>query len=359
MRRTLTVALLYVLTTAGAYAQAPGAAGRSQTTGPTGPVTAGLVVGSGNFFSPIVADLDKAVAFYRDGLGLDVQGTPSTAETNPALRDMFGLPDAQLRWQIGRPPAMRTGVEIVEISKAASKPLERRVQDSGAFMLIVFVRDVDATFARVKALGAPIVTKGGAPIGLPAAKPRYRVVVVKDPDGHFVEIVQADQPPETQAPPTANVIGVRVRLTVEDVDKALKLYRDSLGMTVRSVDAFKKDPDVNRMLGLNDDGQYRVGMLEVPTTGLVFEVIGFKGVDRRTVRGNIQDPGSTRIQLQVRDVDAAIATLKGHGGAVVSTGGTTVNLPGRGGASTKVAIVRDPDNLFLVLLQAAPPAPRN
>jgi hypothetical protein len=33
-----------------------------------------------------------------------------------------------------------------------------------------------------------------------------------------------------------------------------------------------------------------------------------------------------------------------------------VNLPGRGGATTKVAIVRDPDNLFLVLLQAAPPA---
>jgi predicted enzyme related to lactoylglutathione lyase len=105
------------------------------------------------------------------------------------------------------------------------------------------------------------------------------------------------------------------------------------------------------MLGLND-GEYRVGMLEVPATGLVFEVIGFRGVDRKTVRGNIQDPGSTRIQLQVRDVDAAIDALKRHGGAVVSTGGTTVNLPGRGGATTKVAIVRDPDNLFLVLLQA-------
>ena len=348
--RNRTLALVCVLAAASAYAQAP-------ATPPAGPPPTGLVVGSGNFFSPIVGDLDKAVAFYRDGLGLDVQGTPSNADTNPALRDMFGLPDAQLRWQIGRPPAMRTGVEIVEITKAASKPLERRVQDSGAFMLIVFVRDVDATFARVKALGAPIVTKGGAPIGLPAGKPRFRVVVVKDPDGHFVEIVQADQPPETQAPPTANVIAVRVRLTVADVDKALALYRDALGMKVRSVDEFKKDPDVNNMLGLKD-AQYRAAMLEVPTTGLVFEVIDFKGIDRKTVRGNIQDPGSTRIQLQVRDVDAAIDALKRHGGAVASTGGTTVNLPGRGGATTKVAIVRDPDNLFLVLLQTAPPTPR-
>jgi catechol 2,3-dioxygenase-like lactoylglutathione lyase family enzyme len=345
--------LVFLTVAAAAAAQTPTETGRSERADPAGPAAAGLLVGSGNFFSPIVADLDKAVAFYRDGLGLDVQGAPANADANPALRDMFGLPDAHLRWQIGRPPAMRTGVEIVEITKAGGKSLERRVQDSGAFMLIVFVRDVDATFARVKALGAPVVTTGGAPIGLPASKPRYRVVVVKDPDGHFVEIVQADEPPETQAPPTANVIGVRVRLTVDNVDKALSLYRDTLGMKVRSVDAFKKDPDVNRMLGLSD-GQYRAAMLEVPTTGLVFELIDFMGVDRRIVRGSIQDPGSTRIQLQVRDVDAAIEALKRSGGAVVSSGGATVNLPGRGGATTKVAIVRDPDNLFLVLL----PAPR-
>jgi catechol 2,3-dioxygenase-like lactoylglutathione lyase family enzyme len=285
--KTSMLAVVIALSAQTVSAQAP-------ATPPAGPPPTGLVVGSGNFFSPIVGDLDKAVAFYRDGLGLDVQGAPANADTNPALRNMFGLPDAQLRWQIGRPPAMRTGVEIVEITKAASKRLE---------------------------------------------------------------IVQADQPPETQAPPTANVIGVRVRLVVQDVDKALALYRDALGMKVRSVDEFKKDRDVNHMLGLNDDGQYRVGMLEVPTTGLIFEVIDFKGVDRRTVRGNIQDPGSTRIQLQMRDVDGAIDVLKRHGGAVVSTGGTTVNLPGRGGATTKVAIVRDPDNLFLVLLQAAPPPP--
>jgi catechol 2,3-dioxygenase-like lactoylglutathione lyase family enzyme len=345
--RNLRLALAFVLAAAAAHAQIPAA--------PAGPPPTGPVVGSGNFFSPIVGDLDKAVAFYRDGLGLDVQGPPSNADTNPALRSMFGLPDAQLRWQIGRPPAMQRGVEIVEIKNTASTRLERRIQDSGAFVLIVFVRDVDATFARVKSLGAPVVTKGGAPIGLPAGKPRFRVVVVKDPDGHFVEIVQADQPPESQAPPTANVIGVRVRLIVADVDQALTLYRDALGMKVRSVDEFKRDPDVNNMLGLQD-GQYRAAILEVPTTGLVFEVIDFKDVDRTTVRGNIQDPGSTRIQLQVADVDAAIDVLKRHGGAVVSTGGAAVNLPGRGGATTKVAIVRDPDNLFLVLLQAAPPA---
>ena len=117
---------------------------------------------------------------------------------------------------------------------------------------------------------------------------------------------------------------------------------------------FDKNESLMRMFGLKEDTQYRLASMDVPTSGLKLEFIEFKGVDRKTVRANIQDPGSTRMQLQVRDVDATIDALKAAGGTVVSTGGTTVELPGRGGATTKVAIVRDPNNLFLVLLQAAP-----
>ena len=111
------------------------------------------------------------------------------------------------------------------------------------------------------------------------------------------------------------------------------------------------------MFGLPAAAEYRVATMDVPTTGLKLEFIDFKGVDRKTVKASLQDPGSTRMQIQVRDVDAMIAALKANGGVVVSTGGQTVDLPGRGGATTKVAIVRDPNNLFLVLLQAAAPAP--
>src|SRR5690349_3803707 len=176
---------------------------------------AGLVVGSGNFFSPIVADLDAAVAFYRDGLGLDVQGAPANADANPALRNMFGLPDAQLRWQIGRPGGMRTGVEIVEISKANGKPLTRRMQDTGAFTLLAFVRDIDATLARLKTLKAPILTPGGVAATIPfGGTQKAKLAVVVDPAGHFVELIQPDQLPESTAPPTSNVVQVRVRVTV-------------------------------------------------------------------------------------------------------------------------------------------------
>jgi len=345
--KLLSIATALVMTAGAAYAQAP-----------AGPAPTGLVVGSGNFFSPIVGDLDKAVAFYRDGLGLDVQGSPANADTNPALRNMFGLPDASLRWQIGRPGAGRGGVEIVEVSKAGGTSLRRNMQDPGAFTLIAFVRDLDATLARLKQQGAPIVTRGGGPVTVPFGGQNAKMVVVADPAGHFVELVQPDTLPASEAPATANVVAVRVRLTVDDLDKAVRLYRDSLGLQVRGNAGFpfRKDASVLNAFGLNA-GEYRFATLEVPVTGLTFELVEFKGVDRKTVRGSIQDPGSTRIQLQVRDVDATIAALKQAGGAVVSSGGTTVELPGRGGATTKVAIVREPNNLFLVLLQAAAAAP--
>lgn len=322
-----------------------------------GPAPSGPIVGSGNFFSPIVGDLDKAIAFYRDGIGLDVMGSPANADTNPALRNMFGLPDAQIRWMIGRPPAMRTGVEMVEIRNAAGRAVDRRIQDPGAFTLIVVVRDVDAVLARVMRLGAPIVTSGGVPVTF-GNSPRVRAVIVKDPDGHFVQLTQPDPVPPASVPDPPNVIGVRVRLTVEDAEKAMQLYWDALGIRGLTPGTFNSDKAVLDLLGVKG-GQYRLSTAQVPTTGLRLDFLDFKGVERRAVRASIQDPGSTRMQLQVRDVDEAVAMLKRDGGAVVSSGGTTVELPGRGGATTKVAIVRDPNNLFLVLLQAAAPPPRN
>lgn len=312
----------------------------------------GLVVGSGNYFSPIVRNLDAALAFYRDGLGLEVQGPPADASGNPSLRAMFGLPDAGIRWAIARTPAVAGGVEIVEIAGAGGLPLERRLQDPGAISFVVTVRDLDGTLARLRRLGAPLVSIGGEPVTIGAGT---RIVIVQDPDGHFVELSQPAELPSTAAPATANVVAVRLRLAVADVEAAVRLYRDELGLVARApVGEFGDNPAVLAALGL-PTGQYRVGLQSVPASGLMLDFVDFKGVEQRAVRGRIQDFGSTRVQLRVRDIDAAIAALKRFGGEVVSTGGQALALPA--GASTlRVAIVRDPNNLFVVLIETPPPA---
>ncbi|HEX5049856.1 MAG TPA: VOC family protein [Gammaproteobacteria bacterium] len=318
-----------------------------------GPPPTGLVVGSGNYFSPIVADLDKAVAFYRDGLGLDAQGAPSDLSSNAPLMNMFGLPNAKLHQQIARTPALAGGVEIVEISAANGKPVERRAQDPGAVTLVATVRDLDATLARLERLGAPVVTRGGKPVTI--ANGALRIAVVKDPGGHFVEIAQPAQLPETQAPATQNVVAMAVRITVSDVDKAMSLYADALGLKVKSAPGEPSgDATVLGALGV-EGGKYRVGQLQVPASGFDVRFIEFSGVDRKTVPSNVQDPGSTRMQIRVRDIDAAIAAFKRFGGEVVSTGGKALDLPA-GNNTLRVAIVRDPNNLFVVLIES-PPSP--
>jgi predicted enzyme related to lactoylglutathione lyase len=321
-----------------------------QAPAPAGPAPTGLVVGSGNYFSPIVADLEKAVAFYG-AIGFQFQGEPANADANPQLRAMFGLPDARLRYQIGRAPSIAGGVEIIEVSKMNLEPVVRSVQDPGAVTLIATVRDLDGTFARIKQIGAPVVTRSGAPVRVGTVG---RMVVVQDPAGHFVEIVQPDKLTEPQTAAPGNVVAVRVRFTVRDVESALKLYRDALGFhELAPVGQFSGDAAVLDALGLSG-GQYRVGQLQVPTSGLQFTLIDFRGVERKTKLAGIKDPGSTRIQLRVADIDKAVAALGKAGGVFVSTGGKPLDLPA--GANTiKVGIVRDPDNLFLVLIHTPPP----
>jgi len=76
----------------------------------------------------------------------------------------------------------------------------------------------------------------------------------------------------------------------------------------------------------------------------------FKDIARTPLNTGVQDPGTAILQLRVRDVDALTKALKAAGGTVISEGGAPVDFGNR-----RVAIVRDPNNLFFELLPA--PAP--
>ncbi|MEO8465165.1 MAG: VOC family protein [Gammaproteobacteria bacterium] len=337
--------ILALLVVYGGTAHAQGA--------PPGPTPTGLVVGSGNFYSPIVEDLAQAVVFYRDGVGFEVRGEPTNADANPQLRAMFGLPDAHLRQQIGRAPPTPGGVEIVEIPRAGRQTVEQQIRDPGAVMLMVAMRDIDAPLARLKQLGAPIVTTGGMPVNVGG---QTRAVVIKDPAGHFVELVQPGTLPPVAEGSTANIVGVRVRHTVANLERSLALYRGALGLAGGAeVPAYVDDAAVLDLLGLLHRTRYRLTMLTVPTSGLQMEFMEFKGA-RPPAKPAILAPGSTRMQLRVADIDAAVAALTKAGGKFISTGGKPLDLPA-GNATLKVGIVRDPDDLFVVLIQA-PPAPK-
>ncbi len=228
-------------------------------------------------------------------------GEPTNADANPQLMKMFGLPDARLVQNIGRAPPTPGGVEIVEISRSDGERVERAINAPGTVMLTVSVRDIEATLARLKRLGAPVITSGGAPVALNNAG--FRGVLVKDPAGHFVELVQYSSPRPAAADENANIVGVRVRHTVENLESAIRLYQGALGLQgPAEAPPYTTDSNVTRMLGLPRGTQWRYTTLTVPTSGLLLELIEFKGSRR---------PRRARARTRPR-LDANPAARRGH-----------------------------------------------
>ena len=161
MTRAIAVAAAFAaaaIMSATSSAQAPATAARGSS--PPGDV----VVGSGNY-SPIVSDLDKAIEFYGNLLGLTVPPAqapgPRPFSTDPAIRNMFGIPSAHLRWVVARVPGPNLGVEMVEAKDIERKPMNPRPQDPGSMTLVLIVRDIDKAFAPLKSAGVPVAIVRG------------------------------------------------------------------------------------------------------------------------------------------------------------------------------------------------------
>jgi hypothetical protein len=106
------------------------------------------------------------------------------------------------------------------------------------------------------------------------------------------------------------------------------------------------------MAGLPETGEYRLSQVQLPASNLILEFVEFKGLDsaRAPVPSRVQDPGSFRLQLTFRDIDDTLAALKDAGGQVISTGAMPVRMT-FGSRPWRLAVVPDPDNLFLIVQQ--------
>jgi catechol 2,3-dioxygenase-like lactoylglutathione lyase family enzyme len=310
----------------------------------------GDIVGSSGTVSPIVANLDASTAFYVGLLGL-TSDTPTIASAKdtpvPPILRLEGTPDGRMRWNHVPYPGSGWRSEFLEFTEIERAPAQARIQDPGTATMVLQVRNIDTLLAKLKQAGTSVLTPGGMPIAMQAATGAYRAVIVRDPDGHFVELRQAGAVPANA--PAGDVIGGHVRITIADTEATMKLYRDQLGFAPR-LGAFTADKTFNALVGL-DGAQSRVASAFVPgRPELTLEFIEFRNVDRKPLRSRIQDPGSVRLSFNVRDLESAVAKFTGSGGAIVTTGGKPVSL----GQGAPYILVRDLNNFYIILRQQAP-----
>src|SRR5580658_2714795 len=283
MLRFLTTALLCAATASIASAQSP-------------------VVGVGTFIH-VVANLDKTMRFYGDRLGLELNGAPGPRafSANAVVENLYDAKGSQSRVAVFKIPGSPLGLEFVEFQNASQQSFRPRVQDPGASLLTLAVRDVDSVMAKLREDATPFVGKE----------------VIKDPDGFYIQLVEGKA-------------GAKLSLTVDRLDRTQHVFRDLLGF------------------------QFRGSMTKVPGTDFEMEFMAFKGVEHSPASVAIHDPGAGVLRLVVRDVDGLLQNLKAAGVPVVTAGGEPVSIGDR-----HIVILRDPDNFFFQIVPQPPvPAPK-
>src|ERR1041385_4395006 len=197
--------------------------------------------------------LDKTVPFYRDVLGLPVNGArdPLTQQPQKLDEDMSkftATTGMSFRAATFRIPNAAFGFELTEFTGGPRKPVRPNIQDTGAATLALQVRDIEKALSKVKAAGAPIVTVGGAPVNPTGnASSKLREIVVRDPDGFFVELQQPDPLPAS-ASAAGDILGASVMFSIGNSAKSVAFLRDAIGFTARPTPALGTNPVVANLI---------------------------------------------------------------------------------------------------------------
>ena len=213
-----------------------------------------MTIGSGVFHVNLnCTDLERSLAFYGGLLGLTV-GT-ATAPTDDQDGAAFGLPTVRWHGHVlhdGRGLGAGLALDLLQWDTPAPAGTPNLAADLGFNRLGLYVADLDATFARLVAAG--VRTHGAPHATTVEGSPTVRTVVVDDPDGLLVELVD---------------LGIDrtafVAVGVSDLERSVEFYRDVLGFDPM----FERGPlrQPGDQLGLTGEIGLRAAYLDDPRGG--------------------------------------------------------------------------------------------
>jgi len=134
-----------------------------------------------------VSDMDAALRFYRDGLGLEVSYDGAASGADAAR--IWGMEPGDVRVVFLRVPGSDAVVELFEFGGVERHAASARPVDYGAGHFCLFVDDADALFARLTSMG--FRSRGGEVVEITRGRHTgVKAVYMIDPDGYHVELYQ-------------------------------------------------------------------------------------------------------------------------------------------------------------------------
>ena len=136
-----------------------------------------------------VSDLERALAFYRDGLGFAEVARLHFADAS--TQRLLGLPGAQLEAVYLRRDG--TTLELLHFPRPGTQlgVGPRAMNQVGLTHLSFVVDDLDALLAKLRALGATVLEA----TRLDGQGKGSNAIFVTDPDGTRIELVEGDFDP--------------------------------------------------------------------------------------------------------------------------------------------------------------------
>jgi catechol 2,3-dioxygenase-like lactoylglutathione lyase family enzyme len=287
-----------------------------------------------------VNELDTTLAFYREVFGLN--GMPQDFP-NPAVPQLTNAPGVTLRLSMMRLPGGMQ-FELTHFKGLERKPAQAKYTDPGAASIVLHVRDIDAIVGKVKAANAPIVTTGGAPVEISTANGKARSIMLRDPDGFFVQVVQ--DTPESGAP-EGNVHRVSLAYTMESAEATAKFYNGMMGLDLKGPSAFSKDPAMLKLVGAPKGAEFRKLTGIIPGPPAYVEFTEFRGVPRTKFHLRVRDPGAPAMAINVVNLNGMIDEMRGAGVNLISANGQIVAF----GGGTHNIFVEDPNGMNLELIE--------
>jgi catechol 2,3-dioxygenase-like lactoylglutathione lyase family enzyme len=136
-----------------------------------------------------VSELERALAFYRDGLGFHEVARLDFAD--PGTQRLLGLPGARLEAVYLRRDG--TTLELLHFPSPGTHLVRgpRPMNQVGLTHLSFLVNDLDAALEKLRALGACVLED----TRLGRDGPGPKAIFVTDPDGTRIELVEGDFDP--------------------------------------------------------------------------------------------------------------------------------------------------------------------
>jgi len=311
----------------------------------------------------VTGDLERIIRFYHDLLGLGLRGSLEQTlrfAANPSINAFVNVPAAGEYRAAFMPipgasaesnPQNQIYLEAFEWRNVDRQQLLPELFNPGVSSLRFLVRDLDALTAAVKAAGVVVITAGGQPLAVPTpvgVTGSARALMVRDPDGYPVELMQVTPLPATPAGAADKVIGAHMSVVVADLDASLAFYRAFIGpdLQVRQGNGWQGDPSFNQLRGQRD-ASYRTAAVSLPGSTIALELIQFRGVNQTPYRPRFQDIGFGHVALVARDLERTLQRLGGLGSVPLAASGTWTRFS----QTLRGLYTRDRDGFFLEIIE--------